>query len=247
MRTNTRLYSVRNCTVYVSVCRRFGVSMFWCVDVLVCQHFLGCFGLSTFWSVDVTFWFVDVLVFWRFGLSTFWSVDVLVSRRFSLSTFWSIDVSVCRRFGLSTFWMSTFRFVDVLTSYLQKGPLKHIKAWLQIWASFCRQHIQIDFFNGIFYNLACHEFYFLNIIYILLNIDLILSTFFQDSNILTRASHHWCLASNIVLVASWYLYIFKRCLCLARKYTGNYVLITLIDLSIRIDAFMELWACGMFS
>ena len=59
----------------------------------------------------------------------------------------------------------------------------------------------MDFFNDIFHNLALLEFYFLNIIYILLYIDFILSIFFQHSNILTRASHHWCLASNIVLVS----------------------------------------------
>ena len=83
------------------------LSTFWSVDVLVCRRF----GLTMFW-------FVDVLVCRRFGLSTFRSVDVLVCRRFDLSTFWFVDVSVCRRFGLSTFWLSTFRFVDVLTSYL---------------------------------------------------------------------------------------------------------------------------------
>ena len=95
-KTNIRLYSVLNWTVYISVCRRFGLSTFWHVGVLLCRHF---------------------------GLSTYWSVDVLVCRCFS----------VCRRFGLSTFaGLSTFRFVDVLTSYLQKGPLKHIKAWLVI-------------------------------------------------------------------------------------------------------------------
>ena len=60
----------------------------------------------------------------------------------------------------------------------------------------------MDFFNDIFHNLALLEFYFLNIIYILLYIEFILSIFFQHSNILTRASHHWCLASNIVLVHS---------------------------------------------
>ena len=60
----------------------------------------------------------------------------------------------------------------------------------------------MDFFNDIFHNLALLEFYFLNIIYILLYIEFILSIFFQHSNILTRASHHWCLASNIVLVLS---------------------------------------------
>ena len=59
----------------------------------------------------------------------------------------------------------------------------------------------MDFFNDIFHNLALLEFYFLNIIYILLYIESILSIFFQHSNILTRASHHWCLASNIVLVS----------------------------------------------
>ena len=58
----------------------------------------------------------------------------------------------------------------------------------------------MDFFNDIFHNLALLEFYFLKMIYILLYIDFILSIFFQHSNILTRASHHWCLASNIVLV-----------------------------------------------
>ena len=57
----------------------------------------------------------------------------------------------------------------------------------------------MGFFNDIFHNLALLEFHFLNIIYILLYTDFILSIFFQHSNILTRASHHWCLASNIVL------------------------------------------------
>ena len=79
--------------------RRFGLSTFWSVDVLVCRRL----GLSTFG-------FVDVLVCRRFGLSTFWFVD-----------FWFVDVSVCRRFGLSTSWLSTFQFVDVLTSYLSTG------------------------------------------------------------------------------------------------------------------------------
>ena len=58
----------------------------------------------------------------------------------------------------------------------------------------------MDFFNDIFHNLALIEFYFLNIIYILIYTGFILSIFFQHSNILTRASHYWCLASNIVLV-----------------------------------------------
>ena len=61
----------------------------------------------------------------------------------------------------------------------------------------------MDFFNDIFHYLTLLAFYFLNIIYILLYIDFILSIFFQHSNILTRASHHWCVASNIVLVLFW--------------------------------------------
>ena len=69
----------------------------------------------------------------------------------------------------------------------------------------------MDFFNDIFHNLALLEFYFLNIIYILLYIDFILSIFFQHSNILTRASHHWCLASNIVLVQPWFYPVVKYC------------------------------------
>ena len=68
-------------------------------------------------KTNIRQWDVDISVCRRFGLSTFWSVDVLVCRRFGLSTFWFVNVSVCRRFGLSTFWLSTFRFVDVLTSY----------------------------------------------------------------------------------------------------------------------------------
>ena len=69
----------------------------------------------------------------------------------------------------------------------------------------------MDFFNDIFHYLTLLAFYFLNIIYILLYIDFILSIFFQHSNILTRASHHWCVASNIVLVMS----------CFCAK-SGNY-------------------------
>ena len=160
--------------VDVLVCRRFGLSTFWLstfwsVDVLVCRRF----GLSTFWSADVlvcrrfglsTFWSVDVLVCRRFGLSTFWSVDVLVCQRFSvcrrfgLSTFWSIEVSagdvlVCRRFGLLTFWLSTFRFVDVLTSYhlddrlhiwmighTSGGLVAYLDVWLQTWSFVSHPH-----------------------------------------------------------------------------------------------------------
>ena len=119
MRTNTRLYSVLNCTVHVSVCRRFVCQRFWSVDVLICRRFgsvwfvdvLVCrrFGLSTFRSVDA-------LVCWCFGMSTFWFVDALVCRRFGLSTFRYPSVSVCRRFGcrrfgFSTFWPATYKRV----------------------------------------------------------------------------------------------------------------------------------------
>ena len=79
----------------------------------------------------------------------------------------------------------------------------------------------MDFFNDIFHNLALLEFYFLNIIYILLYIDFILSIFFQHSNILTRASHHWCLASNIVLVLHRRCYLMcplNRTFCVNHAY-----------------------------
>ena len=173
MKTNTRLNSVLNCTVHVSVCRRFVCQRFWSVNVLVFRRF----GLV---------WFVDVLVCRRFGLLMFWYVGVFVCRRFSfgLSTFRYVSVSVCRRFGLSTFWPVTYKRVDFDTP----NPV------------FKYGHIRMDFFSDIFHNFALLEFYFFNIIYILLYIDFILSIFFQHSNILTRASHHWCLASNIVLV-----------------------------------------------
>ena len=116
MKTNTRLYSVQNCTVHVSVCRRFVCQRFWSVDVLVFRRFglvLVCrrFGLSMFWYVDVS-------VCRRFGLLMFWYVDVLGCRRFSfgLSTFRYVSVSfcrrfACRRFGLSTFWPVTYKRV----------------------------------------------------------------------------------------------------------------------------------------
>ena len=95
MKTNTRLHSVLNCTVQVSVCLRFVCQRFWSVDVLVCRHF----GLV---------WFVDILVCRRFGLSTLRAVNALVCSGFGMSTFWFVDALVCRRFGLST-----FRYVSV--------------------------------------------------------------------------------------------------------------------------------------
>ena len=169
MKTNTRLYSVLNCTVHVLVCRRF-----------VCQ----CFGLSTFRSVDA-------LVCWCFGMSTFWFVAalVLVCRHFGMSVFrfvdvLVVDVSVCRRFdqlptkgSILTHQILFINMVIILQTTYQNG-----------------------FLQWHFHNIALLEFYFLNIITILLYKDFILSIFFQHSNILTRASHHWCLASNIVLV-----------------------------------------------
>ena len=98
MKTNTRLYSVLNDTVHVSVCRRFVCQRFWSVDVLVFRRF----GLV---------WYVYVLVCRCFGLSTFRSVDALVCWCFGMSTFWFVAalVLVCRHFG-----MSVFRFIDVL-------------------------------------------------------------------------------------------------------------------------------------
>ena len=98
MKTNTRLYSVLNCTVHVSVCQRLVCQRFWSVDVLVFRRF----GLV---------WFVDVLVCRCFGLSTFRPVDALVCWCFGMSTFWLVAALVlfCRHFG-----MSVFRFVDVL-------------------------------------------------------------------------------------------------------------------------------------
>ena len=103
----TIAYDLLKCSVDVSVCQRFGLLTFWPVDVLVCWRF----GLPTFW-------FVDISVCPHFGWSTFRFVDISVCRSFGLSTFWSVDDLVCRQFGLSMFWLSTFRFVDVLTSYL---------------------------------------------------------------------------------------------------------------------------------
>ena len=106
----TKLYSPRFglstfCMSTFLVGRCFGISTF-CFG-LVCRRF----GLSMFWSVDVS-------VCRRFGLLIFWYVDVLVCRRFSfgLSTFRYVSVSVCRRFGcrrfgLSTFWPVTYKRV----------------------------------------------------------------------------------------------------------------------------------------
>ena len=157
------------------------------------------FDLSTFWSIDV--WTCR-----RFGLSTFWSIDVWVCRRFGLATIWSVDVSVCRRFGLST-----FRFVDVLLVDVsvfrhfdqlptEESALTH-QSLVTKMVIILRTTYPNGFLQFLFINFAIQEFYFLNIIYILLNTDVILSIFFQHSNIFTRASHHWCLASNIVLVS----------------------------------------------
>ena len=116
MKTNIRLYNVLNCTVHVSVCRRFVYQRFWSVDVLVFRRFslvwfvdvlvCRCFGLSTFRSVDT-------LVCWCFGMSTFWVVAalVLVCRHFGMLVFRFVDVFGCRRFGLSTFWPVTYKRV----------------------------------------------------------------------------------------------------------------------------------------
>ena len=74
MNCETNIYDFTmayNWVVDVSVFRRFSLTTFCFVDVVVCRRFGH----------------VDVSVCWRFGLTTFWFVDVLV-----------VDVSVCRRF-----------------------------------------------------------------------------------------------------------------------------------------------------
>ena len=146
----------------------------------------------------------------RFGLSTFGYVEVLVCKRFGLSTFWSVDVSVCQRFGLSTFWLSTFRFVDVLTSYLQRVQFKTSKPGYKM-AIILRTTYPNSFLQWhFFYNFAMQEFCFLKIICILLYTDLISSIFFQHCNISTRASHHWCLASNIVRICLFDIVVWRE-------------------------------------
>ena len=110
-------YTTIQCTKLY--CPRFGLSKFCmstclvgrCFDMSTFWFGLVCrrFGLSTFWSVDVS-------VCRRFGLLMFWYVDVLVCRRFGLSTFRYPSVSVCRRFGcrrfgFSTFWPATHKSV----------------------------------------------------------------------------------------------------------------------------------------
>ena len=81
-----------HCKNYVNVCerRRSGLATFWSVNVSVCRHL---------------------------DLSKFWLVPVSVCRRFGLLTLVFINVLVSRHFGLLTFWLSTFRFVEALTSY----------------------------------------------------------------------------------------------------------------------------------
>ena len=74
----------------------FGLSMFRFVGLLICR--------SVGWL--------------HLDLSKFWLVTVSVCRCFGLSALVFINVSVSRRFVLSMFWLSTFRIVDVLTSYL---------------------------------------------------------------------------------------------------------------------------------
>ena len=155
-----------------------------------------------------TFWFVDVLVYRRLGMSMFWFGDDLVCRRFGLSTCRFVDVSVCRRFGLSTFRfvdvllvdVSVFRHFDQLST--EESPLTHQSLVTKMVIILLTTYPN-GFLQFLFNNFAIQEFYFLNIIYILLNTDLISSIFFQHSNFFTRASHHWCLASNIVLFPFW--------------------------------------------
>ena len=96
------------------VCRRFGLSTFWSVDLLVYRHF----GLLTFPFVDVLV--CDVLVCRRFGLSTFRIVDVLVYQSFG-----------CRRFGFSKFWPVTGSRINMHRTFPSKiWNIKHHKATL---------------------------------------------------------------------------------------------------------------------
>ena len=150
---------------------RFGLSTF-CMSTFLVGR---CFGISTFWFGLVCRRFglsiissVDVSVCRRLCLLMFWYVDVLVCRRFSfgLSTFWYVNVSVCRRFGcrrfgLSTFWPVTYKMVHFDTPNPVYKYGHHFADEISEW-------IFNDFFNDIFHNLALLEFYFLNIIYILL-------------------------------------------------------------------------------
>ena len=179
MKTNTRLYSVLNCTVHVSVCRRFVCQRFWSVDVLVFRRFglvwfvdvlvCRCFGLSTFRSVDA-------LVCWCFGMSTFRFVDVLV-----------VDVSVCRRFdqlptkgSTLTHQILFINMVIILQTTYQNGFLQwHFSQSRSPWVLLLKYNLHF----------TLHRLYIVNI--------------FPTFKHLTRASHHWCLASNIVLVQYW--------------------------------------------
>ena len=105
----------------------------------------------------------------------------------------------------------------------------------------------MDFFNDIFHNLALLEFYFLNIIYILIYIDFILSIFFQHSNILTRASHHWCLASNIVLVSNdvttMQLMVVEEHESFMTEYTSHFIHVYIMSTSVcnHINSLRVTW------
>ena len=66
--------------IFASMFVRWSVCMYVCISLPVSLSLCRPFGLSTFW-------FVDVLVCRRFGFSTFQFVDVLVCERFGLLTF----------------------------------------------------------------------------------------------------------------------------------------------------------------
>ena len=115
-----------------------------------------------------------------FGMSVFRFVDVLV-----------VDVSVCRRFdqlptnGSSlTHQILFINMVIILQTTYQNWFLQwHFSLSRSSWILLLKYNLHF----------TLHRLYNVNI-------------FFQHSNILTRASHHWCLASNIVLVViyrSW--------------------------------------------
>ena len=87
----------------------WSVCMYVCISLQVSLSLWRRFGLSTFW-------FVDVLVCLRFGLSTFQFVDVLVCQSFGLLTFGFVEVWVCRCLGCRRVCLSTIWPVPIATN-----------------------------------------------------------------------------------------------------------------------------------
>ena len=146
-----------------------------------------------------------IVVCRRFDLSTFWSIDVWVCRRFGLSTIWSVDVSVCQRLGCQRFDWSTCWPVTYKGSTFTHQSLV-TKMIIILRTTYPNGFLQWHLFFIISLSMS---YYSLNMIYILLYTYLISSICFLHSNTLTRASHHWCLASNIVLVPVWHTHLIQ--------------------------------------